>query len=121
AVEWIDRKRATQIQQKLVDRSYPAAFDNLGWLYYDSQKPATWPRAVALFRRGIQAGDSDAMVSLADMIDAKYAAPANPREKIDLYCRAAQLGNTKGMRGCQLKWPRKRHSGKNVCYNGAAT
>jgi hypothetical protein len=104
ALEWIDRRKATQIQQDLVARGYPSAFDNLGWLYFDKQKASTWPQAIALFRRGIQAGDSDAMVSLADMIDAKYAASANPREeKLNLYCRAGQLGNAKGIRACQAE------------------
>jgi hypothetical protein len=99
ALEWIDRRKATQIQQDLVARGYPAAFDNLGWLYYDSQKPATWPRAVALFRSGVRAGDSDSMVSLAEMIERRHTAPSNPsEEKLQLYRRAAQLGNAAAMR-----------------------
>src|SRR5262249_27620090 len=99
ALEWIDRRKATQIQQDLVTRGYPAAFDNLGWLYYDSQKAATWPRAVALFRSGVRADDSDSMVSLAEMIARRHTAPANPsEEKLQLYRRAAQLGNAAAMR-----------------------
>src|SRR5262249_31651723 len=57
------------------------------------------PRAVALFRSGIRAGDSDSMVSLAEMIERRHTAPSNPsEEKLQLYRRAAQLGNAAAMR-----------------------
>jgi hypothetical protein len=38
ASEWIDRKKALQIHQELVSRGYPAAFDNLGWLYFTEKR-----------------------------------------------------------------------------------
>jgi hypothetical protein len=107
ALEWIDRKKAFEIHQGLVARGYPAAFDNLGWLYYTERRDAA--QAVALFRRGVRAGDSDSMVSLAEMIDQGYAIPANPsEEKLQLYRRAAELGNATAVRAYQagiLKGP----------------
>src|SRR5262245_30513865 len=100
ALEWIDWKKAFHIHQELVARGYPAAFDNLGWLYFrERSDPA---QAVIWFRRGVQAGDSDSMVSLADMINRGYTVPANPsEEKLRLYRRAAELGNAVGIRAYQ--------------------
>jgi hypothetical protein len=100
ALEWIDRKKAFEIHQGLVARGYPAAFDNLGWLYFTERRDAA--QAVALFRRGVRAGDSDSMVSLAEMIDQGYAVPANPSEEtLQLYRRAAELGNATAVRAYQ--------------------
>jgi TPR repeat protein len=102
ALEWIDRKRALQIHQELVARGYPAAFDNLGWLYFTERRDPA--QAVALFRRGVQAGDSDSMVSLAEMIDRGYTTPAHPsEEKLQLYRRAANLGNAVAARAYQAE------------------
>jgi TPR repeat protein len=102
ALEWIDRKKALEIHQGLVARGYPAAFDNLGWLYFTERRDAA--QAVALFRRGVRAGDSDSMVSLAEMIDQGYAVPANPsEEKLQLYRRAAELGNAVAVRAYQAE------------------
>ena len=102
ALEWIDRKRALQIHQELVGRGYPAALDNLGWLYFTEKRDAA--QAVACFRRGVQAGDSDSMVSLAEMIERGYASPANPNEeRLELYRRAAKLGNATAERAYQAE------------------
>ena len=102
ALEWIDRKKALQIHQELVVRGYPAAFDNLGWLYFTERRDPA--QAVILFRRGVQAGDSDSMVSLAEMIDRGYTVPANPsEEKLELYRRAAELGNTVARRAYRVQ------------------
>jgi hypothetical protein len=92
ALEWADRGRALRIHQELTGSGYPAAYDNLGWLYWqDLHDPE---RAVSMFRKGVKAGDPDAMVSLAEMIDKQYAFPTNPSEtKHELYRRAAQLGH----------------------------
>jgi hypothetical protein len=99
ALQVMDRKAALQIQEELASRGYPAAFDNLGWLYYTEMKDPA--RAVAIFRRGVQLGDSDSMLSLAEMIEQSYVPSANPiQEKIQLYCRAAELGNAAGTRAC---------------------
>jgi TPR repeat protein len=102
ALEWIDAKKALQIHKEVADRGYPAAFDNLGWLYFTERgDPA---QAVAWFRRGVKAGDSDSMVSLADMIERRYTSPANPsEEKLQLYRRAADLGNAVAVRAHQAE------------------
>jgi TPR repeat protein len=93
AMEGSDRNRAFTLLQDLVRQRYPAAYDNLGWIYLtDKHDPA---RAVALFRTGVQAGDPDAMLSLAEMIGRGHAVPTNESEtKLELYRRAAQLGSS---------------------------
>ena len=55
ALHWTDRKRAFDILQELVRQRYPAAFDNLGWLYLTEKKDRGG--AIALFKAGAQAGD----------------------------------------------------------------
>jgi hypothetical protein len=90
ALELSDRKRAFALLQKLVSARYPAAFDNMGWIVL----AANPQEAVNYFRMGVDLGDSDSMVSLAEMIDRNYASPRGPGEtKLALYHRAAQLGN----------------------------
>jgi TPR repeat protein len=92
ALEWVDRRRALRLHQELTGSGYPAAYDNLGSLYWqDLHDPE---RAVSMFRKGVKAGDPDAMVSLAEMIDRGHVFPTNPSEtKVELYRRAAQLGH----------------------------
>jgi TPR repeat protein len=92
ALQWTDRDRAFGIHEELVDLGYPAAFDNLGWLYFtDKQDPG---KAVALFRKGVLAGDPDSMVSLAEMISRGHAVPSNSSETTtELYRRAAGFGH----------------------------
>jgi hypothetical protein len=90
ALQFSDRKRAFALLQKLVSTSYPAAFDNIGWIVL----AANPQEAVNYFRTGVDLGDSDSMLSLAEMIDRNYTFPRGPREtKLALYHRAAQLGN----------------------------
>jgi hypothetical protein len=44
------------------------------------------------------------MVSLAEMIDRGYTVPANPsEEKLELYRRAAELGNTVARRAYRVE------------------
>jgi hypothetical protein len=53
-----DRKKAFEIETALVHQRYPAAFDNLGWMYlYDKKDPAA---AVQYFKMGSQLGDGEA-------------------------------------------------------------
>lgn len=95
-----NRQRAMVIHQRLVTIGYAAAFDNLGSLYRWDKKDIT--KAVQLFREGVQLGDSDSMVSLADMIGDNEVAPAGPNETpIELYKRSADLGNANGARAYQ--------------------
>lgn len=87
-----DRLRAFGLHQNLVRLRYPAAFDNLGWMYFRDQKdPNT---AVRYFRMGVELEDADSMISLADMIDRGHFSVANVNEtKIALFKRAAELGH----------------------------
>ena len=102
ALQFSDRKRAFPILQKLISQRYPAAFDNIGWVFYFDQKNPE--SAVASFRSGVQLNDSDSMVSLAEMIDRNHTAPRSPAEtKLALYHRAAQLGNAAGSRAEQVE------------------
>lgn len=100
ALQLTDRARAFQLHQRLVQLNYPAAFDNLGWLYYSERKNPV--EATKLFRLGAQAGDPDSMVSLAEMIDRGHTQPLNPNEtKIALYSRAGQLGHARAAAAAQ--------------------
>jgi tetratricopeptide (TPR) repeat protein len=102
ALQLSDRKRAFPILQKLVSQRYPAAFDNIGWMFYFDQKNPE--AAVAAFRSGVQLNDSDSMVSLAEMIDRNHAMPrAEAETKLALYRRAAALGNAAGARAEQVE------------------
>jgi hypothetical protein len=92
ALQLGDRKRSFAILQKLVAIRYPAAFDNIGWIFYADQRNPQ--EAANYFRMGTDLNDSDSMLSLAEMIDKGYAVPRSPAEtKLALYSRAAQLGN----------------------------
>jgi TPR repeat protein len=100
ALHWTNRKRAFDILQELIRQRYPAAFDNLGWLYLTERNDPDG--AIALFKSGTQAGDTDSMLSLAEMIDRGHLVVANPAgEKLALYQRAAQLGNKTGITAYQ--------------------
>jgi TPR repeat protein len=62
------------------------------------------PTAVALWRKGIELGDSDSMISFADLIDKGRVIPQGPNETaIELYKRAADLGNENGVRAYQAE------------------
>jgi TPR repeat protein len=118
ALQFKDRKRALQLQQKLVNLRYPAAHDNLGWLIISEQK--NFEEGVKWFRRGVQLGDSDSMVSLAEMIDRGRTVPMNSAEtKIALYERAARLGHSGASQALQIeqKMKSKRSSKHKVRPN----
>jgi hypothetical protein len=94
-----NRQRAMVIEQELVAKGYAAAFDNLASIYRDRGDLET---AVALFRKGAELGDSDSMVSLADLLNDQKIGPQGPDETaLALYKRAAELGNQNGIRGYQ--------------------
>ena len=79
---------------------YPAAFDNLGWLYITQQRD--YAEAVRQFQIGSQLDDPDCMVSLAEMIDRNHFTPADPfGTKVVLLKRAADLGHSGAMKGVQ--------------------
>lgn len=94
--------QAFALQSELVRQSYPAAFDNFGWLNIQLRKD--YNAAVAAFQRGAQLGDPDSMVSLAEMIDKKSYFPPDPfAEKISLYKRAADLGHPGAQRALEVE------------------
>jgi TPR repeat protein len=100
-----NRQRALKIHEQLVAKGYPAAFDNLGSMYLDRND---LPRAVGLFRRGIRAGDSDSMVSFAELVERGWVNPANSSESpLELYHRAAELGNQNGGRAYEQELARR--------------
>jgi TPR repeat protein len=94
-----NRQRALEIHQVLVKAGYPAAYDNLGSMYI-SRDRYDLGKAVAIFRRGVALNDSDSMISLAGVIVDGRVAPQAPGETpIELYKRAAELGNQNAERG----------------------
>lgn len=100
AVRVKNRQRAMSIEQGLIGKGYAAAFDNLASMYRDRNDLTT---AVPLFRKGIELGDTDSMVSLADLLNDQRASPQSPDESaLALYKRAADLGNQNGARGYQV-------------------
>lgn len=114
ALQHTDRTKAFTLHQKLVRLRYPAAFDNLGWLYLTQNKDPSG--AVAQFRMGVQFGDPDSMVSLGEMIERGLAMPMNAGEaKIALFQRAADLGH----RGAELAVQRERDKEINAARDEA--
>jgi hypothetical protein len=97
-----NRQKALEIHQRLVKAGYAAAFDNLASLYYWDRKDLA--TAVALWRKGVDLGDSDSMLTLADLIEKGRVNPQGPNETpIELYKRAADLGNENGARAYQAE------------------
>ncbi|MET3993361.1 signal transduction histidine kinase [Bradyrhizobium sp. S3.9.2] len=102
AAQFKDKKQAFDIFFRLVQASYPAAFDNLGGMYLWDRKDAT--TAITLFKRGSALGDADSMVSLVDLIDKGQVPTPNPEQtKLALLQRAAELGHAGAQRGYQLE------------------
>jgi len=79
------------MQDRLVKKGYPAAFDNAGSLLLNDPKCRQHciREAVKLFQKGATLGDPDAMMSLADQINNGQATGS----VIALYQRAAKLGH----------------------------
>jgi hypothetical protein len=102
AMQLRDRKKAFEIETALVHQRYPAAFDNLGWMYlYDRKDPAS---AVQYFKMGSQLGDGDSMVSLAEMIDRQYFNPPNAYDmKLALWRKAAELGHAGAAKALEIE------------------
>ncbi|WP_407050896.1 TIR domain-containing protein [Methyloraptor flagellatus] len=102
ATQMIDKPRAFEMQKRVAAKRYPAAFDNLGWLYISLAKSKD--EAVRQFKVGVQLGDPDCMMSLAEMIDQKAYLPSDPlREKIALYKQAAALGHPSAQRALEIE------------------
>jgi hypothetical protein len=102
ATQFRDRKKAFEIEAALVKQQYPAAYDNLGWMYINDKRD--FASAVQHFKIGAQLGDGDSMVSLAEMIDRKQFNPTNPYDmKLALWRQAAGLGHTGATRALELE------------------
>jgi hypothetical protein len=97
-----NRQKALEIHQALVRAGYVSAFDNLASIYFWDRKDLE--TAAVLWRKGIQLGDSDSMLSFADLIDKGRIIPSSPNETpFELYKRAAELGNENGVRAYQAE------------------
>jgi flagellar biosynthesis GTPase FlhF len=102
ATQFRDRKKAFDIQASLVRNHYPAAYDNLGWMYINDRRD--FATAVTHFKTGAQMGDGDSMVSLAEMIDRKQFNPPNAYDmKLALWRQAAGLGHSGAARALELE------------------
>lgn len=89
-----DPKRALPMLKRLCDERYPAAYDNYGWALLDRRVGRNdLVGATRAFEAGVDAGDSDAMVSLAGFEKRGTYAEAGPDDALQLYRRAAKLGN----------------------------
>ncbi len=89
-----DKKAAFAIFQELALASYPAAFDNLGWLSISESND--YPKAIEYFQTGYALGDVDCAVSLYEMIDRdKWTVPNPAAMRIALLEKAA-AGNHAG-------------------------
>ncbi len=86
ALEFDNLKRALQIHLKLARLQYSAAFDNAGGILIRQKKYAD---AVRQFKLGVRHGDTDSMISLADLIQKGYA----EGDYVELYAQAARRGN----------------------------
>ena len=102
ALQYVDRSKAFSIHQQLVRLRYPAAFDNLGWLYVTERNDEG--SAIGHFRAGANLEDPDLMVSLAEMIIRGRPSQVS-RAKRYLHCIAAQrnLGTSKRQRGVKKR------------------
>jgi hypothetical protein len=99
AVELLDPPRGQSMQDRLVKKGYPAAFDNVGSLLLNDPKCRQHciREAVKLFEKGVALGDPDAMMSLADQISNNQASG----DVISLYQRAAKLGHPRAIRALE--------------------
>jgi hypothetical protein len=97
AAQFKDKRAAFAILTTLVNAKYPAAFDNLGGIYLYERKDI--PKAFQLFRIGSSLGDTDSMVSLADLYDRGLVGASDPYSaKWELLNKAAGLGHAGAQR-----------------------
>ena len=99
AVELVDPPRGQSMQDRLVQKFYPAAFDNAGSLLLHDRgcRQHCVNEAVKLFKRGAALGDPDSMMSLADQINNGQASG----NVITLYQGAAKLGQPRAIRALE--------------------
>jgi hypothetical protein len=91
ALQHLDPGKAFIMHERLARLRYPAAYDNLGWLYITERSNER--EGIRQFQMGTELGDPDSMVSLAEMMRRGMVMPRRPSEPLELYRRAAQLGH----------------------------
>jgi TPR repeat protein len=102
AYQVFEPRKAAALYEDLIAASYPAAFDNLGWLFVDGRVGRTdLNRAAALFRRGAELGDPDAMMSLAKFIKEGRTTPRSTNEDQAWILRAAAVGHREAVQEAQ--------------------
>jgi type IV secretory pathway TraG/TraD family ATPase VirD4 len=87
----LEPDRAFDLMKELAAAAYPAAFDNLGNLL---TQRGDLVNAAIQYRNGAVAGDTDAMLSLADAIEKKRA-PGSPIDAQRWLIEAAKRGDTR--------------------------
>jgi hypothetical protein len=109
AVELVDPPRGQSMQDRLVKKGYPAAFDNAGSLLLHERgcRQHCVNEAVKLFKRGAALGDPDSMMSWADQINNGQATG----DVIALYQRAAKLGHPRAIRALEALAQQRMPSG----------
>lgn len=102
ALQFKDRKRSFEIFSNLVKERYPAAFDNLGWMYWSDRNDKA--AAIEFFKTGVRFNDPDSMVSLATLIErGDFPTADSLNAKMALYRRAAELGHKNAERAFQIE------------------
>lgn len=86
--------KAFPLLQQLTREQYPAAFDNLGWVYKNQRQIAL---ARDMFHSGATLGSAEAMVSYADLL-LGLDQRENEREAFEWYHKAALKGHPRGIR-----------------------
>lgn len=86
--------QSKQILNELVQQSYGAAFDNLGWILIEEGQINT---AITLFRSGAKAGNIESMVSYAGFLLTGNFITRNENEAYKYYLIAAQHGHPGAM------------------------
>ncbi len=94
ALGFSDSEKAIAMYRQLTRQRYPAAFDNLGTLLLQRKDKNSRGEAITVFKEGVQLGDPDSMVSLADLINRRFVPVPNPvATRYALLNRAAELGH----------------------------
>ncbi|MGM5031150.1 type IV secretory system conjugative DNA transfer family protein [Tardiphaga sp. 803_E3_N1_3] len=104
--------RVVSLLDQLINNQYAAAFDNAAQLKADQGQ---WPEADALYRRGVALNDPDAMVALADKIQAGKIPARVAGEDQTLYERAANAGHE----GARIEVERRRQAANSNAVGAA--
>ena len=84
-----DAAKAFEYAKKAAQLNRAGGFNVLGYVYREGiGHPVDYPNALLNFKKGIELGESNAMVHLATMHDKGMGLPKNPQEALMLYQRA---------------------------------